>query len=290
MEIHELDTTLCYDNPNQPRKKFSCLELEELAQSIRLHGQLQPGKVRRDAEGRFMIVCGERRWRACQLAGVRFAAIVETLDDVSLAEQAIIENLQRQNISPLEEANAFKCHLDLTGMTVEALARRLGIKKPSFVQSRLDLLKLREIHQQALILGGISVGYANQLARLAPSGQDALMRLIDGGKVSSYKQCVTAADEILQAEQQVSFFVPVVLEKAEQRAVERIEQQVQSVKRLVSRGFKDSEIVIVRKVNPYRATQLADDIALVVKHLHLLEDALRSSALAADVREAVTVH
>ena len=116
-----------YPNPDQPRKVFDEKKLQELAASILEQGLLQPIRVRRDRDGRFMIVAGERRYRAL-LVGLDSIAVV-VADNDEVADQAIIENLQRADITPLEEARAYQKRLD-AAYSVEQLAVRLGMKQP----------------------------------------------------------------------------------------------------------------------------------------------------------------
>ena len=126
-----------YPNPDQPRKVFKEAELEELAASIKTHGLLQAIRVRPDEHGRYMIIAGERRYRAHVLAGLTtISAYVDDVDDGTVMEQSIVENLQRVDITPLEEAHAFQTALEMSvgchivpGDEV-ALARRLGLKQP----------------------------------------------------------------------------------------------------------------------------------------------------------------
>lgn len=280
-----LDTEQCYGNPNQPRKYFNRQELQELANSIKEAGQLQPGKVRPDGNGRYMIIMGERRWRACKLAGVQYKAIIVNIDDDTLSLQAIIENEVRSDVTPMESAKAYKVQTD-KGMEVKELAKKVG-RRPSYIQSRLDLLKLNPIHQIALDQGGLTIGQANQLTRLSRSGQDALVKMIDNGKVKSYKDVCNATDAILQAEQQSGFELtppPKPLSRKEKQAVNKIERTIEKLSQLFKQGFnKNGEIVIYQKTNPHKATQLAEQIGLIKKSLTYLEKDLRKGAIQAQI-------
>ena len=123
--IRNLPTEDVYPNPDQPRKTFDEAKLREFAASIREHGLLQPITVRPDDAGRYMIVLGERRWRAHKLAAITTikANVVRNITDAELAEQAIVENLQRVDIAPIEEARSFQAMLD-KGYTVDTLPDR----------------------------------------------------------------------------------------------------------------------------------------------------------------------
>jgi ParB family transcriptional regulator, chromosome partitioning protein len=125
---HEANLSLIYPNPTQPRKFFPKEALEELALSIQEQGLIEPLVVVPRGD-RFMLVAGERRWRACQMIGLETVPVrVLSADDRQVAEMALVENLQRQDLTPLEEARAFKDMLD-RGYTKEELAQKLGFKQ-----------------------------------------------------------------------------------------------------------------------------------------------------------------
>jgi len=287
--ISYLPTEKIYGNPNQPRKLFKQTELEELADSIKLHGQLQAGRVRPDGNGKYMIVMGERRFRACQLAGIQtYKAIIdEQLDNDTLAEQAIIENLIRSNVTPIEEARAFNERLQATGYDVKELAKRLGIKRPSFIQKRIDLLNLNPEYQTALEQGGLTIGQANELAKLNGSGQRQLVKMIETGKVKSHKDVVNAACAILEAQQQVSMFAPVQVTDKDKKTVARIERKITSVKQLLGQSIKDNDLIIFNQVNPHRAKQVAEEIKMIRHELGMIQEGLNRIRVANDVRNAI---
>ena len=157
-------------NPNQPRKRFPEQSLEELAESIRSHGLLQPILVTPisgpGTAGRFQLVAGERRWRAAQLAGLHMvpALVQETRKD-QLLEVALIENLQREDLNPLEAASAFERLTRQLGLTHEEVARRTG-KDRATITNSLRLLKLPAEVQQLLAEGKLTVGHAKALLGL----------------------------------------------------------------------------------------------------------------------------
>src|SRR5690606_3775214 len=130
-------------NPDQPRRYFDEEQLNELTESIRIHGVLEPIIVR-PVEGRYEVVVGERRWRAAQLAGLTtIPAVVRPLSDREAMEIALVENLQREDLNPIEEAEAYKRLMSEFGMTQEEVAERVG-KKRSTIANRLRLLELDE--------------------------------------------------------------------------------------------------------------------------------------------------
>ena len=149
--IQRVPLALIYPNPKQPRKHFDPGQLRELADSIDASGLAQPIQVRPDGAGKFMIVCGERRWRAhVLLERSEIDAIVSELTDDQLADRAIIENLQRVDISPIEEAHAFQARLD-RGITASELATRLGVSVKK-IQIRVALLQLAPTKQERVQL------------------------------------------------------------------------------------------------------------------------------------------
>ncbi len=150
-------------NPWQPRHNFDQQELDELAQSIREHGVLQPILVSQQSDGTYQLITGERRWRAVQLAGLETVpALVKETTPLASLEMALVENIQRSDLNPLEEAHAFRQLLDEHGMTQEQLAQRIG-KSRVAVTNTLRLLQLPEAVLKALAEGGITEGHARAI-------------------------------------------------------------------------------------------------------------------------------
>jgi ParB family chromosome partitioning protein len=165
-------------NPNQPRRDFDDDELRELTASIREKGVIQPLILRPDPEepGGFEIVAGERRWRAAQAAGVHdLPAVVRELTDAEMLELAIIENVQRTDLNPLEEAHGYRQLMDRFGHTQERLAEALG-KSRSHIANLLRLLTLPEAVLELLRVGKLSAGHARALVTAA--NPEALARQV----------------------------------------------------------------------------------------------------------------
>jgi len=153
-------------NRNQPRKKFDEEALAQLADSIRHSGVLSPILVARDGS-RYTIIAGERRWRAARIAGIAaIPAIVREWDDIKRQEAALIENIQRENLNPIEEAQGIFVLMNECALTQEAVAERLGRSRPA-VANLLRLLGLPKAIQQAVIDGAISAGHARVLAGIS---------------------------------------------------------------------------------------------------------------------------
>jgi len=167
-------------NPGQPRKSFDETELNELASSIRTHGVLQPILVRPIAGGKYEIVAGERRWRAAQRAGLHtIPAVVRDLNEVEVLEIAIVENVQRMDLNPIEEANGFQALIDRFGRTQEEIAEAVGKSRPH-IANMLRLLKLPEDIQEMVRDGRLSSGHARAILT-APDPRGLAQRVLKEG-------------------------------------------------------------------------------------------------------------
>src|SRR5215203_1511954 len=181
-ETSEVDLDSIVPGPMQPRTHFDEASLESLAESIRSHGVVQPLLVRRRENG-YELIAGERRWRAAKLAGLsRVPVVVREVPDGSLLEIALIENIQRENLNPIEEAQAYKKLIEIVGLTQEALASRVG-RDRSYITNYLRLLRLPEDLQQLVQEGKLSTGHARTLLGLtnADVQRRVARQVIDGG-------------------------------------------------------------------------------------------------------------
>jgi ParB family chromosome partitioning protein len=160
-------------NPAQPRKRFEEVKLEELAASIREHGIVEPILVRREGSG-YRILAGERRWRAAQRAGLKeVPAILRDATEREAFELALVENLQREDLNPIEEAEAFEVLVDDHGLTQEAIAQRVG-KERSTVANALRLLRLPADVRDLVKDGQLDMGHARALLGL--EGEEAIRK------------------------------------------------------------------------------------------------------------------
>ena len=158
----EIAIDLIEPNPEQPRTRFAEESLEELAQSIRMNGVVQPIVVR-SVGGRFQIVAGERRWRASQRAGLRkIPAVIKEVSDEKLLELALVENIQRQELNPIEEAKAYRKLIDNIGLTQEVIADRVG-KHRTVITTSMRLLRLPTEIQRIIEEGSLSAGHGRAL-------------------------------------------------------------------------------------------------------------------------------
>jgi ParB family chromosome partitioning protein len=267
-----------YPNPNQPRKLFSQPEIEELAASIAHNGQLQPIKVvprpQVDGPGKYMIVLGERRWRAHQHLGLAtIQATVSEMTDDQVADAAIVENLQRKDITPLEEARAFQARLN-TGLTVDELAKRLGMKQSWRITERTALLKLTAEHQEALARGALTPSQAYEMSRLGPAMQRVLFNALAAGRCRSFAELRKTVEALAAREKQTSMpadapeAAPAT--DADHDRVRALEATIGKVTDLLQRGFDTDDIAEV----------LADKLELIEGHLRQLRLELRAAAVA----------
>lgn len=172
-------------NRGQPRKDFDETALSELAESIEQHGLIQPIVVKPTTDGRYMIIAGERRWRACRMAGLsEVPVIVKDVDERTLAELALTENLQREDLNAVEEALGYRTLIDSFGLTQEEVAKRMG-KSRSAVTNALRLLSLEDAELEALRRGSITAGHARALLACSDPAQRTKMLLAaaDGASV-----------------------------------------------------------------------------------------------------------
>lgn len=182
--VQELDIRRIDTNAGQPRKDFDQEKLQELADSIRQHGVVQPILLRQNGE-RYVIVAGERRFRAARLAGLeKVPAIVKDLDEAQVMEVALIENLQREDLNPIEEAAAIRFLMQQHDLTQEEVSKRLSKSRPAIANS-LRLLTLPEPVQAYLRNGKLQAGHARALAGLQdPEAQAVLADKIVGEGLS----------------------------------------------------------------------------------------------------------
>jgi ParB family transcriptional regulator, chromosome partitioning protein len=191
--LEELAVDAITANPRQPRQVFDEDSLAELAASIEAVGLLQPVVVRRTPSGRYELIMGERRWRACQIAGIDVipAIVRETTDDDMLRE-ALIENLHREQLNPLEEAAAYQQLLDDFAATHDELARRVGRSRPH-ISNTIRLLNLPPAVQKRVAAGVLSAGHARALLSVEdPAAQEQLAHRIVAEGLS-----VRATEEIV---------------------------------------------------------------------------------------------
>ena len=176
--VKKINISQIQPNPDQPRKNFKDEDIKELADSIKNQGLIQPIIVRINNNDQYQIIAGERRWRASQLAGLHEVdCIIKELKDTQVLESALIENIQREDLNVIEEANAYKGLIQLKNITNDKLAKIIG-KSSSHVSNILRLLELEEKIQQMVIKGDLSMGHARALIGV-PNAYDRAKEIVE---------------------------------------------------------------------------------------------------------------
>ena len=193
--LNEIEISLIEPNPNQPRREFDQDALQELANSIKEVGIIQPITLRQLSSGRYQIIAGERRWRASQLAGLKaIPAYIRTVEDEGVMEMALVENIQREDLNAIEVALAYQHLAETTGMTQEKISKRVG-KSRAAVTNYMRLLKLPAQVQIALKNHEIDMGHARALLAIdSPSTQIKLFK-----EIQKQQYSVRKVEEMVQA-------------------------------------------------------------------------------------------
>jgi ParB family chromosome partitioning protein len=274
-------------NPNQPRETFPEDHIARLADSIKTRGLIQPITVRpigRRKTG-YIIVAGECRYRAHVLLGVKtIPAIVVSMDDQEMQLRAIVENLQRRDMNPMEEAKAFATLINC-GMTKPDISKQLGVGVDR-IQNRLNLLDLLPQIQHLVATDNLSTSMASAIA-LAPSEQQQLrlVREIDSGRLRTVDQIRHAAQALRDAALQTDAFGGAPKASRDDIAsVNRLETKIETIAQMISAGFKDGECVAAQRVSPDRVTLMADKLSLIRKHVLQMEHDLRRVAMQTEIR------
>ena len=277
-KVVSLPVDQVFPNPDQPRKVFDQAELDSLAASIKENGLYQPIKVR-PRDGGYEIVMGERRWRAHRLIGATtILACIEEMDDRSRDIAAIVENMHRADISPLEEARAFARMMQQYGMTEIELGAALGLTQPWRVAERVRLLKL-EPEMQSLLSGNqISASAAYEMTKLSREGQFRLLDAIRRGDCDTISRIRAATTGIQEAEAQAEMFsspamAPTETEN-ERRQLTALERKIDQLTALVAAGFDDGELAVAKRVRPDQARLYAERLKLIGRHVEMMQRAL----------------
>ena len=203
--IQKINISQIIPNPSQPRKSFKDEELKELSSSIKNQGLIQPIIVKPTTNNQYQIIAGERRWRACQSNGMHEVdCVIKDLDDTNVLEAALIENIQREDLNVIEEANAYKGLIDIKGINNENLSKLIG-KSSSHVSNILRLLELDTKIQEMVINGELSMGHARALIGV-PNAIDKAKEIIK--KKLSVRQVEKITSEIKKNKKQKIFKDP----------------------------------------------------------------------------------
>ena len=246
-QIQDIELDKIIPNRYQPRREFSDDSIKELAETLDKDGLLQPIVVREDGEDHYEIIAGERRYRAAKsLNWETIPAIVNNMNDDQAASLALIENLQREDLNPIDEAKAYTNLMKLNDLTQTALAKDMG-KSQSYVANKLRLLKLDDDVQKALIEGKITARHGRALLNLSNDDQERVLKEIEE-KGLNVKQTEEIAKDV------DAYFNPKPKEKEtkRERVVKRIPKdlkvQINTIKKAVKLA-KDSGIKVKVKEN-----------------------------------------
>lgn len=237
--VVELKISLVEPNREQPRKQFNEEKLAILSESIRIHGVVQPILVKERENGYYMIIAGERRWRAAKMAGLKtIPAVIKNMEEQKIMEVALVENLQREDLNPIDTANGYRFLAEKFNMTQEEISARVG-KSRSAIANTLRLLTLPEEVQERLFDGSLSEGHARALIGVS---QNEALRLVD--RILREDLSVRATEELIRtlkqpAEKKMKPEKSIHLRAAEKELSEKFSTKVQ-----ILPGSKKSKIVI----------------------------------------------
>ncbi|WP_293857316.1 ParB/RepB/Spo0J family partition protein [uncultured Alsobacter sp.] len=289
--LKRIALTQIVPNADQPRKLFDGKALAELANSIQTNGLMQPITVRPLGDDRYEIVMGERRWRAHRLLAEQgiegFDTVlchVKRMDDVERDVQAIVENLARADVTPMEEARAYQRMLD-NGMTLEDLAKRIGVQ-PYRITDRTQLLKLSPELLQLFEKGQLERIYAYEISRL-PTARDQMriFQMLRQGKVSGWQAVKAAVNTVLDGSSQEDIFGETAPRASEEDVakVGVMEARIDRITAALAGGWKDGECIVATKVSPDRARTMADKLAALSRTIRIMERDLRMASAQGDI-------
>jgi ParB/RepB/Spo0J family partition protein len=274
-------------DPGQPRKLFEPRLIRELGASIKSNGLLQPITVRPDPPGEgYLIIAGERRYRAhLHIKAPTIRCIVITPPDMAdVRIKQIIENDQRVNVSPLEQARSYQALMTEAGWTAAELAGRIG-KDEFRINERVGLLGLAPEYQELLSSGNLKASEAQEMSRLDARGQTTLFNAIRAGRCKDYATLRTMANALVAAQSQMSLIsddaTPGPTDD-EKRLANGFETMVEKMGLMLNACIKDNTVTAVRKVDPHRAGVLADVFGAMQRDLRRIELAMRETAIQAD--------
>jgi ParB/RepB/Spo0J family partition protein len=228
----EIPLSEIFPNPDQPRKEFDAEKLAELAGSIKNHGVIEPIVVT-PREGRYMIIAGERRYRASLLAGLKTIPAGGHRDNALVEELALIENIQRQDLNPIEEGKAY-ANL-LKKYSVEELAKKLGYKKTGPILDRTQLLDLAPEYQEMVVKGTLSTSEAYEMSRLPVDKQQGVFLKLQRGELNSYNKLFAYVQGVINLAAQEEIFALAPLSEKEQESIASLSSLIASIERFIGK-------------------------------------------------------
>lgn len=222
-----------FANPDQPRKEFDAEKLAELAESIKNHGVIEP-IVLTPRNGKYMIIAGERRYRASLLAGLKtIPARVVIANNALVEELALIENIQRQDLNVIEEGKAY-ANL-LKRYSVEDLAKKLGYKKTGPILDRTQLLDLAPEYQDMVVKGNLSTSEAYEMSRLPVDKQQGVFLKLQRGELNSYNKLFAYVQGVINLAAQEEIFALAPLSEKEQESIANLSSLIGSIERFIGK-------------------------------------------------------
>lgn len=267
----KISLTEIFANPNQPRKTFDQDKLEELAQSIKENGLLEPIVVT-PRNGKYMIIAGERRYRAHSMTELpEIEANIIEADDAKVEELSLLENIQRQDLNVMEEARAYESLLK--NNSIEEIARKLGVKV-SAIEKRLSLLNLAPEYQTLVVSGQITPYEALEISRVPHSKQHLILKEIQGGSMRGYGKLRSFVENLLAIENQGFFLEPMSSE--EKGVLDKFELSIVQVEKML-KVFHDAETMGLFEKATLHGTISLDRINLIIKCLMDVKRAIHKS-------------
>jgi ParB/RepB/Spo0J family partition protein len=274
---------LIYANPNQPRKLFDRDKLEELAGSIKAYGVLEPIVVT-PRDSRYMIIAGERRWRASVMAGLLHMPVrIIEADDALVEELALLENVQREDLNVIEQAVAYKSLID-RGWSKEQLAEKMGFKQVWRIDERLALLNLTKEIRQLVIAGEVRASEAFHIARVPEGRQHVVLTAIKTGKVNTWAKVTRFVDGLLASQDTLFALQTATIE--EMNTIHHFEAALSGIRRFLEQVTEQQRIVHLEKV-PFHSTITTDEIDAVIAALQKVRLAVLQGKGVKDAKEAV---
>ena len=271
--ITSLPLAKMFPNPDQPRRHFDQKTLEELARSISENGLLESIVVT-PRNDNYMIIAGERRWRACRSAGIEKAPVrVIVADDKTVAELSLLENLQREDLNPIEEAEAYHRLMEEHGLSMEELAQKMGMKQTWRIRERTDLLRLHTRYRKMLVDKLISPSQAYELSRLSHDKQHILYEKIREGKANNYNKLRALANVLLVPPPQQTMFGG-ELSEHEKSVGKKYDEMVDRLLSFIRRSFDKDDMEVLKKVTRSTVTLNIKKLDMISEDLNRIKKAM----------------
>lgn len=269
--MNTIKHSMIYPNPNQPRKYFHPGKLEELANSIKSCDLLEPIVVTK-RDNRYMIIAGERRWRACSIVGlIDIPVRIIAADEQTILELSLLENLQREDLNIIEEAMAFQ-ELINSGLTVKEIADKMGMKCTFRIEWRLSLLNLDPIYQECTIKGILTPTQAREMSRLPKDKQRILFDKISSGKANTQTKLTSIVNAMLHVQEKLDFIQEPTPEEKEIK--NKYDCMIEKIINFINKSFNRDDLSILATVLSPASQQKIDHIDMIILHLNKIKKAL----------------